>query len=239
MPGTAAKKYEEGIFMKKIVKGILLLAAAAAVVTGSSRKGRGGAEAPTENSVYVAGDGSVRWASVETYQQGSYTEDELKNSAGQKIIDFNSGLGKAASYENAEGSEKLPVAIVSASMGNGTATLVTEYDAPGRLIEFAQEIGDYNVPFTQLDTGRGAGRDTGGGAAMSGELAEVSFQDEKGKAVDQETALKDGQSMVVKAAGQGVIVTEKKIQFVSEGCVLKDSNRVQTSGEGTSYIILK
>ena len=53
----------------------------------------------TENSVYVAGDGSVRWASVETYQQGSYTEDDLKNSAGQKIIDFNSGLGKAASYE--------------------------------------------------------------------------------------------------------------------------------------------
>ena len=37
MPGTAAKKYEEGIFMKKIVKGILLLAAAAAVVTGCSR----------------------------------------------------------------------------------------------------------------------------------------------------------------------------------------------------------
>ena len=214
MPGTAAKKYEEGIFMKKIVKGILLLAAAAAVVTGCSRIGLGGAEAPTENSVYVAGDGSVRWASVETYQQGSYTEDELKNSAGQKIIDFNSGLGKAASYENAEGSEKLP-----------------EYDAPGRLIEFAQEIGDYNVPFTQLDTGRVA--------AMSGELAEVSFQDEKGKAVDQETAFKDGQSMVVKAAGQGVIVAEKKIQYVSEGCVLKDSNRVQTSGEGTSYIILK
>jgi hypothetical protein len=57
--------------------------------------------------------------------------------------------------------------------------------------------------------------------------------------VDQETALKDGQNLVVKAAGKGVIVTEKKIQYVSDGCVLKDSNRVQTSGEGTSYIILK
>ena len=231
MPGTAAKKHEEGTFMKKIVKGILLLAAAAAVVTGCSRIGMGGAEAPTENSVYVAGDGSVRWASVETYQQGSYTEDELKNSAGQKISDFNSGLGKAASYENTEGSEKLPAAMVSARIGNGTATLVTEYDTPGRLIEFAQEIGDYNVPFTQLDTGRVA--------AMSGELKDASFKDEKGKAVDQETALKDGQNLVVKAAGKGVIVTEKKIQYVSDGCVLKDSNRVQTSGEGTSYIILK
>ena len=149
MPGTAAKKHEEGTFMKKIVKGILLL-----VVTGCSRIGMGGAAEPTENSVYVAGDGSVRWASVETYQQGDYTEDELKTWAGQKISDFNSGLGKAASYENTEGSEKLPAAMVSARIGNGTATLVTEYDTPGRLIEFAQEIGDYNVPFTQLDTGR-------------------------------------------------------------------------------------
>ena len=62
MPGTAAKKYEEGIFMKKIVKGILLLAAAAAVVTGCSRIGMGGAEAPTENSVYVAAvSGGLRW----------------------------------------------------------------------------------------------------------------------------------------------------------------------------------
>lgn len=231
MPGTAAKKHEEGTFMKKIVKGILLLAASAAVVTGCSRIGMGGAAEPTENSVYVAGDGNVRWASAETYQQGDYTEDELKTWAGQKISDFNSGLGKAASYENTEGSEKLPAAMVSARIGNGTATLVTEYDTPGRLIEFAQEIGDYNVPFTQLDTGRVA--------AMSGELKDASFKDEKGKAVDQETALKDGQNLVVKAAGKGVIVTEKKIQYVSDGCVLKDSNRVQTSGEGTSYIILK
>ena len=69
MPGTAAKKYEEGIFMKKIVKGILLLAAAAAVVTGCSRIGMGGAEAPTENSVYVAGDGSVRVAFFEDFSK--------------------------------------------------------------------------------------------------------------------------------------------------------------------------
>lgn len=231
MPGTAAKKHEEGTFMKKIVKGILLLAAAAAMVTGCSRIGMGGDAEPTENSVYVADDGSVRWASVETYQQGDYTEDELKTRAGQKISDFNSGLGKAASYENSEGSGKLPVAMVSARIGNGTATLVTEYDTPGRLIEFAREIGDYNVSFTQLDTGRVA--------AMSGELKDASFKDEKGKAVDQETALKEGQNLVVKATGQGVIVTEKKIQYVSDGCVLKDSKRVQTSGEGTSYIILK
>ena len=46
MPGTAAKKYEEGIFMKKIVKGILLLAAAAAVVTGMLQDRHGGSRSP-------------------------------------------------------------------------------------------------------------------------------------------------------------------------------------------------
>ena len=57
MPGTAAKKYEEGIVMKKIVKGILLLAAAAAMVTGCSRIGMGEDAEPTENSVYVQKSG--------------------------------------------------------------------------------------------------------------------------------------------------------------------------------------
>lgn len=231
MPGTAARKHEEGTYMRKIVMGLLALAATAAVVTGCSRIGMGGSQAPKENSVIVASDGSVRWASVETLGQGSYTEEELKASAGQKISNFNSTLGKTASYENAEGSEKLPVAMVSAKVGNGTAVLITEYDTPGRLIEFSQEIGDYNIPFTQLDTGRVA--------AMAGELGDVSFLDEKGKAADQETVLKDGQKLVVKAAGKGLIETEKQVMYVSNGCELKDATHVQTPEEGMGYIILK
>lgn len=216
--------------MKKIVMGVLALAAAAVVVTGCSRIGMSGGFNPAENSLYIEGDGSVRWGSVEVYEQGEYTEEELKASAGQKISDFNSSLGKAASFENAEGSESLPVALVSAKIGKGTSLLITEFDTPGRLIEFSQDIGDYNVPFTLLDTGRVA--------AMTGELKEVSFKDEKGQAVDQDTALKDGQKLVVKAAGQGIIVTEKKVQYISDNCVLKDANTVQSPEEGTGYIIL-
>ena len=45
MPGTAAKKHEEGTDMKKIVMGILLLAAAAVALAGCSRIGMGGAAA--------------------------------------------------------------------------------------------------------------------------------------------------------------------------------------------------
>lgn len=217
--------------MKKIVAGLLALAAAAAVVTGCSRIGTAGGDNPSQNSLYIEGDGSVRWASVETYDQGDYTEDELKASAGQKISSFNSSLGKDASFENAEGSDKLPVGLVSVKLGNGKSVLITEYDTPGRLIEFAQEIGDHNVPFIQLDTGRAA--------AMSGELKEASFKDEKGQPVDQDTALKDGQKLVVKAEGQGIVVSDKGILYISDNCLLKDASTVQTPEEGIGYIILK
>ncbi|MFQ9705008.1 MAG: hypothetical protein ACLR0U_29945 [Enterocloster clostridioformis] len=47
----------------------------------------------------TAASGGLRWR---LSQQGDYTEDELKTRAGQKISDFNSGLGKAASYENSK-----------------------------------------------------------------------------------------------------------------------------------------
>ena len=64
MPGTAAKKYEEGIFMKKIVKGILLLAAAAAVVTGCSRIAWGEPKPPLRTASTwqaTAVSGGLRW----------------------------------------------------------------------------------------------------------------------------------------------------------------------------------
>ena len=94
--------------MKKIVKGILLLAAAAAMVTGCSRIGMGEDAEPTENSVYVADDGSVRWASVETYQQGDYTEDELKLIIKQSAKVLNVKIEDAGATELARRSRGTP-----------------------------------------------------------------------------------------------------------------------------------
>lgn len=217
--------------MKKIVMGLAVLTAAAVLASGCSGLGGGGGFNPSENSLYIDAGGSVSWASAETYEQGDYTEEELKASAGQKISSYNSSLGREASFENTEGAEKLPVAVVSAKLGDGKAVLVTEYDTPGRLIQFAQEIGDYNVPFTQLDTGRVA--------VMSEEMSGSSFKDEKGQAADLDAVLKDGQRLAVKVQGQGVVMTEKKVMYVSDNCQLKDANRVETPSEGTGYIILK
>lgn len=215
--------------MKKFVY-LALALMTAVLVTGCAGIGLPGGGNPTENSVMIEKDGSVRWASVETYDKGDYTEDELKAFAQKRISDFNSALGKAASAENTEGADKLPAALVSVQLGDGKATMVTEYDTAARLVEFAQEIGDYNVTFTRLETGRAA--------VMGQQLEGVELKDEKGNAVNVSDAVSDGQRLVVKAEGSGVIKTEKKVLCASDGCVLRDANTVETPEEGTSYIIL-
>ena len=216
--------------MKKIGYRLLTLVTAAVLMTGCAGLGSSGGAKPTETSVMIEKDGSVRWQSVETYEAGDYTEEEMTAFLEQRISDYNSSLGKAASSRNSEGEQKLPVALVSVSLESGKAYSVTEYDAANRLVEFAQEIGDYNVTFSALESGRAA--------VMGQQMEGVSFLDEKGKAADSAAVLSDGQRIVVKAEGPGIIKAEKKIMYVSEGCELRDSSTVKTPEEGTSFIVI-
>lgn len=217
--------------MKRIRVMALAFLAAAVLATGCAKMGASGKGAPVENSVMIEKDGSVQWASVETYEKGDYTLEEMKEAAQKRISDYNSFLGKEAKSENAEGADKLPVALVSAELSDGKASMVTEYDSATRLIEFAREIGDYNVTFTALETGRAA--------VLGQNLDGVNFKDAKGDAVDAAQVASDGQRVVVKAEGPGVVKTEKKVLYISDGCSLRDANTVQTPEEGTSYIVIE
>ena len=216
--------------MKKIMVMALALMTAAVLATGCAGIGAPGKGTPVENSVMIEKDGNVQWVSVETYDKGDYPEEELTAFVQERISSFNASLGKAENSENTEGAEKLPVALVSAKIGDGKAFTITEYDTASRIVEFAREIGDYNVTFTALEAGR---------VAVLGQgLEAVAFKDMKGNAVDASQAVSDGQQFLVKAEGPGVIKTEKKILYVSDGCSLRDSSTVETPEEGTSYIIL-
>ncbi|MSS35453.1 hypothetical protein FYJ39_02355 [Clostridium sp. WCA-389-WT-23D1] len=220
----------KGNIMKK--RTILTMVLAAAISTAAcSAMGKSGEKLPAENSVMIDKGGNVSWASVEPYDSSDGTEEELKTWAENKIAAFNSSLGKPAQAVNSSGSERLPVAIGSVAVGNGTATLITEYDTPSRLVEFAGEIGDYNVPFTALEVGR---------VASAGQSFEgITFKDEKGNTVDAQTVRAGNEKLAVKAEGQGIIKTENAILYISDGCTLQDSKTVQTAQEGTSYIVLK
>ena len=140
-PADAGEAWKKGRNMKKSIRGILLLAACTVFFAGCARS-KGSWEAFTENTLYVAGDGSVSWASVESFGEGDYKEEELKAFAGERISQFNQSQGEEPAFENEKGAEKLPVALDTVSMKDGRAVLVTEYDTPSRLVEFSQDIGD-------------------------------------------------------------------------------------------------
>lgn len=220
----------KGMGMKKIGISLLALMAGAILMAGCAGPGTSEGAKPTENSVMVEKDGSVRWQSVETYETGNYSQEEMKSSLEQRISEYNSSHGKAASFQNAEGIERLPVALVSLGLGEGEAYSVTEYDSADRLLDFAKEIGDYNVTFTALETGRAA--------VLGQQLDGISLKDAKGNEMDKAKALSDGQRVVVKSEGPGLIKTEKKVLCASRGCKIVDSNTVKTAEEGTSFIVI-
>lgn len=220
------------------MKKILLAALAAMFVLtlpGCALSGRGGAVefSPAESCAYIKKDGSLQWASVETAEQGDYSEEELAAYAKERISAFNSALGKEASAENKSGQEKLPAAFVSCRLDDKKAVLITEYDTPARLIEFAEEIGDYNVGFTLLETGSPED--------IAGACGDPEMVDTRGKAVEDPLAAaqKAGSSVAVAAEGQGIIETERKILYVSQGCTLLSEHRVQTADKAVSCIVLE
>lgn len=214
--------------MKKSIRGILLLAACTAFFAGCARSG-GNQEAFTENTLYVAGDGSISWVSVENYGEGDYKEEELRAFAGERISQFNQSQGKESAFENEKGAERLPVALDTVSMKDGKALLVTEYDTPSRLVEFSQDIGDEGMPFASIDTGS---------PAALAFKEQTSYLDTEGKAAAQQEIL-EKTGIAVRVLGRGIISTEKKIRYVSEGCTLRDDRTVETAPEGVSCIILE
>ena len=162
----------------------------------------GGDAEPTENSVYVAGDGSVRWASVETYQQGDYTEDELKTRPDRKSLILTADWERLLPMRMRKALRNFRWPLFQPAWGTEQPHWLRNTTLRAASLNLPRRLGIimcHSPSWIQA-----------GWLPCPVNLRISSFQDEKGKAVDQETALKDGQNMVVKATGQGVIVTEKK-----------------------------
>mgnify|MGYP000013600302 CR=1 FL=1 len=98
-----------------------------------------------ESCLYITKDGNLQWVSVETYEGGSYSKEELLDFASEKIKEYNEANGTESSKE--------PVTLVSGSLEKGKAVLITSYDSGESLVDFASEIGDDTMPFTEIKTG--------------------------------------------------------------------------------------
>ena len=168
---------------------------------GLSAKNAKGPETE-ESCLYITKDGNLQWVSVETYEGGSYSKEE---------------------YNEANGTEssKEPVTLVSGSLEKGKAVLITSYDSGESLVDFASEIGDDTMPFTEIKTG----------------TPEELSEDLKAAGVDYEAALATG-SFAVVLQGEGMVQTEADLLDADGGCDVHDGHFIKT-GSGTSVIVTK
>ena len=192
-----------------------LLAAAVAVTAvlmlggceGLSAKNAKGPETE-ESCLYITKDGSIQWVSVEHYEGGSYSKEELLDFASEKIKEYNEAKGTENSKE--------PVTLVSGSLENGKAVLITSYDSGESLVDFAGETGDDTMPFAEVKTGTPE--------ELSEELKAAGIEIHG--------------SFAVVLQGEGMVQTEGKILDADGSCTVNDGHFIKT-GSGTSVIVTK
>ena len=190
-----------------------LLAAAVAVTAvlmlggceGLSAKNAKGPETE-ESCLYITKDGSIQWVSVEHYEGGSYSKEELLDFASEKIKGYNEAKGTENSKE--------PVTLVSGSLENGKAVLITSYDSGESLVDFAGETGDDTMPFAEVKTGTPE--------ELSEELKAAGIEIHG--------------SFAVVLQGEGMVQTEGKILDADGSCTVNDGHFIKT-GSGTSVIV--
>ncbi len=190
-----------------------LLAAAVAVTAvlmlggceGLSAKNAKGPETE-ESCLYITKDGSIQWVSVEHYEGGSYSKEELLDFASERIKEYNEAKGTENSKE--------PVTLVSGSLENGKAVLITSYDSGESLVDFAGETGDDTMPFAEVKTGTPE--------ELSEELKAAGIEIHG--------------SFAVVLQGEGMVQTEGKILDADGSCTVNDGHFIKT-GSGTSVIV--
>ena len=190
-----------------------LLAAAVAVTAvlmlggceGLSAKNAKGPETE-ESCLYITKDGSIQWVSVEHYEGGSYSKEELLDFASEKIKEYNEAKGTENSKE--------PVTLVSGSLENGKAVLITSYDSGESRVDFAGETGDDTMPFAEVKTGTPE--------ELSEELKAAGIEIHG--------------SFAVVLQGEGMVQTEGKILDADGSCTVNDGHFIKT-GSGTSVIV--
>ena len=164
---------------------------------GLSAKNAKGPETE-ESCLYITKDGNLQWVSVETYEGGSYSKEELLDFASEKIKEYNEANGTESSKE--------PVTLVSGSLEKGKAVLITSYDSGESLVDFASEIGDDTMPFAEVKTGTPE--------ELSEELKAAGIEIHG--------------SFAVVLQGEGMVQTEADLLDADGGCDVHDGHFIKT-----------
>ncbi len=125
------------------------------------------------------------------------------------------------------------MSLVSCTLQDGVASSVFKYSSADDLIQFSRESGDDSNSFTFLDTAAVSD------GVVKGYIVDGTFVDASGAAVKNEDITKQSKLRVICAQGGGIIQTEGKVLYMTEGVTPVDEFTVSTPDEGKSYIIFK
>lgn len=210
-------------------RAVLLAALSGLLLCGCSGRAALSGFDPAQSSIYIRKDGSVSSASVEQTGQNYYSQEDLEAFAVQKAEEFNKSQGSE------EGSSPVSVASCTVEEGEGGQVLkcILDYDSPENLIAFNQAIRNPEIAFASLET------DTVSAMSRKEDFSQAVFEDAKGKSTDLSKVTEQGGNRAVRIEGAGLIQTEGKILYTTQGCTLDGESAVQTPGEGVSYIIFQ
>lgn len=206
---------------RKLVIGI----AAVMLLLSACGKASSNEFTPNASSIYVKRDKTVKSALVEQYENEYYSEEELSQFLKDAVLSYNNSV---------QGQENSPVVLESCSLADGTASAVFSYQSAEDFLKFAEAEQDTDNLLSefyvmQVSDGFSAG------LILDGTFVKAKDQ----KTVDAEKITRQSDLYMVAATGEALIQTEGKVQYVSEGCEVKDDFTVQTPKEGRSYIIFK
>lgn len=198
---------------------ILAVMIAGAMLSGCAGRGSSTSTfSPEQSSIFVARDGSISSALVETYTNDYYDQEELRASIEASVADFSAELGRT------------PVTLSSCTLGNGRAIALFEYESGADLCAFGKATEDEvnileTLEFTTVEKGQ-----------MADGMSNVEWKKAKdGSAVSAETVTKKGAVHLVYLDGNAMVQTEGKIQFYSGNVSLKDGFTAVVSG-GQAYL---
>lgn len=221
--------------MKKIKIALSCAVLCCLLITGCSDLGGASAREfkPVQSSIFVGRDGSIQSAVIETYTEGDYDQAEMQAMAESVLSAHNLAQGAAEAGRNEEGAAKLPAAVKSCTVGEGKAALIYEFASGSDLVKFARENDDETIQLEEISAF------TVSEGLVQGSLLDGNFIKVKdGSSVSNDTVTSKSDWTAVAVTGPAVIVTEGKIQYVTQGVTVTDNFTVSTP-EGKSYIVFK
>lgn len=173
-----------------------------------------------QSSIFIAQDGQVSSALVETYKNGYYDQAELKASIEEAVAEYNRGLGRNA------------VTLSSCTMGDGKAIALFDYESSTDLCDFTAEMEDTANQAKTLVLS------TVKEGLPEGESSLLWKKGKNGSNVSFGTVKKKGDRNLVAVDGTVTIQTEGKIQYYCGDVSLVDGFTAKING-GRAYLVLK